>query len=52
MSYNVVTEIVGGGPGDLITPQQAAILAAASAMQAAGALNHEPAAVATSGGLP
>ena len=51
MSYDVV--IVGGGPGDSITPQQAAILAAASAMQAAGALNHELSGeLATSGGLP
>jgi thioredoxin reductase len=39
--------------GDLVTPQQAAIVAAASAMQAAAALNHELSVeLATSGGLP
>ena len=39
--------------GDLVTPQQAAILAAASAMQAAAALNHALSSeLATSGGLP
>jgi thioredoxin reductase len=39
--------------GDLVTPQQAAILAAASAMQAAAVLNHALSSeLATSGGLP
>jgi thioredoxin reductase len=38
--------------GDLVTPQQAAILAAASGVQAAGALNHElTAALALAGAL-